>query len=570
MASKKNNPNVQKRIAERKAFVAARPDLSKEVARKRFYVQTRAKELEAAGKTVDRAALRKKFETGTIKRAGFQTQQDIQKAANRRSLADSSNSAPLPGPPSTPRTPSPMTRTKAATTRPDMMAMRRKPIANFKTGAVTPSGNKSNTGSKTTDALANAIDSSVKAIGGLFGRNGGISKLNRAVGKELYGMAESTQATFIAPAWNQSVGRIDKRLKVREATPTEAAITTAVTIGSLAAPGGGTVAGSVARRALGKFAGGRTSRAASAVANEARLMLTKTGGLKPPAPTPVRTAARPTAPGKNFSASVARPKVNATPRPSVKPGEVGGVRISSPKPVKAPVKKAAPKPVKAAPAKKAVPAKKAAPKQKVVDLGEEGYGPGKTWQDEKARLKPKKQQSAKPSIKPKKAPAKKAAPTKKSAAKTKMTQQEKIDYAKSPQMGKDLETMTKGRVKQVPKESAPVKAPATKSVPKTSTGRTSTSPAAGRRVEGVPTFKTQAEYNKFMDTGGKEALRRMSTGQQLSFEQANRAFVIGRSRARQAQVASRVSAAEKRAAVVARRNKMLLERMARKGLTFTE
>jgi len=64
---------VAKRRAERKEFVAKAKErgVSAKTARKRYYVQTRAKELEAQGKPVDRAALRKKFESGNVSRKGF-------------------------------------------------------------------------------------------------------------------------------------------------------------------------------------------------------------------------------------------------------------------------------------------------------------------------------------------------------------------------------------------------------------------------------------------------------------------------------------------------------------------
>ena len=105
---KKEDPNkVAQRKAQRVAFVQSRPDLAPEVARKRFYVQTRAQELEAAGKPVDRAALRQKFETGGVTREGFYTPADIARINARKnvnngtgSLADTKTSTTVT--PSTP------------------------------------------------------------------------------------------------------------------------------------------------------------------------------------------------------------------------------------------------------------------------------------------------------------------------------------------------------------------------------------------------------------------------------------------------------------------------------------
>ena len=77
MAMKKKNPAVAKRVADRKAFVkdkVASKGLDSKEARKRFYVQTRVSEMKAKGKTVTpemRKDLRKKFESGSVSRAGF-------------------------------------------------------------------------------------------------------------------------------------------------------------------------------------------------------------------------------------------------------------------------------------------------------------------------------------------------------------------------------------------------------------------------------------------------------------------------------------------------------------------
>jgi hypothetical protein len=79
MAMKKAKPMVAQRRADRKAFVEktagmASTPKSKQAARQKFFVQTRIKEMEAKGQTVDaakRKELRKKFQSGNVSRAGF-------------------------------------------------------------------------------------------------------------------------------------------------------------------------------------------------------------------------------------------------------------------------------------------------------------------------------------------------------------------------------------------------------------------------------------------------------------------------------------------------------------------
>lgn len=84
MAAKKRAVN-RELINRRVAFVKANPNLSPAEARKRFFVQTRAKELRAAGKEVNRAALRKQFESGKVKRQEFYTATDLKRSSGGRS-----------------------------------------------------------------------------------------------------------------------------------------------------------------------------------------------------------------------------------------------------------------------------------------------------------------------------------------------------------------------------------------------------------------------------------------------------------------------------------------------------
>lgn len=69
-------PKVAARVAARKQAVGAMKGkgVKADAARKRFYVQTRAAELEAKGVKVDKAKrqeLRKKFDSGDVSRKGF-------------------------------------------------------------------------------------------------------------------------------------------------------------------------------------------------------------------------------------------------------------------------------------------------------------------------------------------------------------------------------------------------------------------------------------------------------------------------------------------------------------------
>jgi hypothetical protein len=78
MAKKQRTSQELERIRQRKEFVQANPELDPAEARKRFYVQTRAQELQKSGVEVTkerRAALRQKFASGGVQRQGFIHQQ---------------------------------------------------------------------------------------------------------------------------------------------------------------------------------------------------------------------------------------------------------------------------------------------------------------------------------------------------------------------------------------------------------------------------------------------------------------------------------------------------------------
>ena len=111
---KQQDPNkVAQRKQARVEFVKSNPELTPEIARQRFYVQTRAAELASAGKDVDRAALREKFQTGQVTREGFYTPADVNRfsaARNTDSLSDSKSEPDTPAPSTTsPTTSNPST-----------------------------------------------------------------------------------------------------------------------------------------------------------------------------------------------------------------------------------------------------------------------------------------------------------------------------------------------------------------------------------------------------------------------------------------------------------------------------
>ena len=81
---KKNPAAIAARVEGRKKFVgeARKKGVDAKTARKRYYVKTRSAEMTAAGKKADKAALRKKFESGGVSRDGFYASGDKKRGKN--------------------------------------------------------------------------------------------------------------------------------------------------------------------------------------------------------------------------------------------------------------------------------------------------------------------------------------------------------------------------------------------------------------------------------------------------------------------------------------------------------
>jgi len=132
--AKKRTPEELERIRQRKEFVQSKPDLDPAKARQQFYVQTRVKELEKSGAEVTkerRAALRQKFASGDVQRAGFYTPTDVAKFTGN----NNNNTTP---------TPAPTVRQTGGYVSPSM----RKPVPGFKPGTVQTSSKSKGTGFK--------------------------------------------------------------------------------------------------------------------------------------------------------------------------------------------------------------------------------------------------------------------------------------------------------------------------------------------------------------------------------------------------------------------------------------
>lgn len=239
MAKRELTPRDRELIKRRIEFVRSKPNLDPAEARKRFFVQTRAQELKAAGKPVDRKALRQQYESGKVKRQGFYTEGDLKRIAARTTTTTTTSTT----------TPKPYTErfTPQQQILSDIGRKYTPPRA-----TTTPTGTSTGGGGSWVNRAAARVTGAV--IGGVKDVASGKAARSAVKGAAgyVYGASESLAATFTNPLINQASRAATGRNVpgLREASPTERAVTTGLTAIDIVSVGGARPLTSAARTAL--------------------------------------------------------------------------------------------------------------------------------------------------------------------------------------------------------------------------------------------------------------------------------------------------------------------------------
>lgn len=576
MASSKKNKNTtpqdQALAAKRVAFVKSKPELSPVEARTRFFVQTRAAELQAKGVEVTkqrRQELRQKFASGGVQRTGFYTPADIARAAAAKSTV-------TPPPATLSSRPQDLADYKNTTySYLDKENMARRPVV----PKATPKGNPLGV----SDRFANAVKNPAADF---FG-----SPAGKFV-KGAYNLAESTaesfNATFINPTVNLAGRIVGKNPNLRQAGGMEAAVNTADVILSIVTAGvaKGQVQGvntaikgllpaksglikNTATKISSKFPAGGKSQMVRGADDYAQTALANLGKGPKAGTVDLMTGAY-TAPIKNTAKNTAKNKaaseivtgaddyVKAAVKNYGKGAKSGTVDLATgayQAPIKTAAKKAATKPA----------AKKAAAKTytRMRDIAFD-VANGTPAEQAAAKKVAAKLESA-PKVAPKATPAKSVAPKATPAKATPKTGKQRFEATRT-QARKDVNASNwkdpnnrfvdgyeDGPIdmsKMDFMESSPgystarraTKIKDTASAPKATPAKTTKPKARAKagfkakvnEVKSTPapvsaksSFKTQAEYNDWLKGGGKEILRNMTQGQRNVFLKANDKFVQG-------------------------------------------
>jgi hypothetical protein len=239
--AKKRTPEELARIKARKEFVQSNPELDPAEARKRFFVQTRVRELQKSGADVTRerrAALRQKFLSGDVQRQGFYTPTDVAKFTGSGSTGGStgsSTSGNTGG--STTKKVVPRNRGMLPTPVPSKGEIIKAPSASAQKGWDAEYGvERSN---------SNWYERNVAKPLQRYGATNPVGVPGQAAKDVLFGARNlvnetlgSMAATFTNPAINTVAGWVGKKPKLRQAGALEAAITTAGTILDISTAGG--------------------------------------------------------------------------------------------------------------------------------------------------------------------------------------------------------------------------------------------------------------------------------------------------------------------------------------------
>jgi hypothetical protein len=586
MASSKKNKTQQDQAlaAKRVQFVKANPNLDPAEARKRFFVQTRASELQAKGVEVTkerRQQLRQKFATGGVQRQGFYTPGDLQRIAAAK--ANSGSKPPVtPEPSGTP-------------------SVKPQDLADYK-NTVYSNLSKENTARRPVAPKATSKKGfDEQSFNPMQFLKSPLARGVAGAAKGAYNIAESTaesfNATFINPTVNLVGKAVGKNPNLRQAGALEATINTAdvaLTIATAGVAKGATVPlrgllpakQGVIKSATSKLtskiaAGGKSQvvRSLDEVASAGPRMKVSTpvksstpkAGVKSvgsanQTPSFLKGADEPPAFLKNWvdDANVVggkRNKLVQGPESSFPPMKTGPLDaedfadmpswlretelnrmaekgIKPPKGVK---------PLKSTPAAKAkpkaTPKPKAAPKAKTAkEVGKERFEATRTqarkdinasnWKDPNNRF----------------ADAWDDSPIDMSKVDfSEFGMESAKPYSTARRAAKKTDDVTPAPApKPAAKKAAPKKSAPKKSAPKTTAPKT-TAPKANAKAafnksvapfksgsQSKLTFETQADYNQFLKTGGKERLRQMSPDVRASFERVNEKWMKGATEAKQA------------------------------------
>ena len=562
MASSKKNKNTtpqdQALAAKRVAFVKSKPDLSPLEARTRFFVQTRAAELQAKGVEVTkqkRQELRQKFATGGVQRQGFYTPADIARAA----AAKNNVTPPVVVPPTSTATPQ------------NLADYKMTGYVNASNRTAAPKANKNPLGIND-DFYAAIKDPIGDFQGSPVGR--GITWLGKTASNIVTDTAESMTATFLAPPANLIGAGLNKVTgakpgsewyydRQRVAGPLESAINVADVVLTAATFGGSkgitTVPFAAARRSLVRRAGtkavtkiddvvrgsktaGQIVRGTDDYAEIALKNLGKgpksgtvdlaTGAYKAPIKTAAKNTAKNTAKSKAAGEIVtgADDYLKATLKDLSKGPKSGTVDLATGA-YKAPAKSVAPKSVapKATTPKATAKTPREAGKAKFEATRTQARKDvnASNWKDPNNRF----------------ADAWDDSPVDMS----------KIDFMESAPR---YSTARRPTVKAADAAPAP-KAPAKTTKPKARAkagfkAKVNEVKSTPVKATGKPSFKSQAEYNDWLKGGGKETLRNMNQGERNVFLKANEKFVAGAAAKAQQAAATQAKTTQRALAAQAR------------------
>jgi len=577
MASSKKNKTAQDQAiaAKRVEFVKANPNLDPAEARKRFFVQTRAAELQAKGVEVTkqkRQELRQKFASGGVQRQGFYTPGDLQRIAAAKANTGSTGGSVAP--------------VTGTTTPSGTPSVRPQDLADYK-NTVYSNLSKENTARRSVAPKATSKKGfDEQSFNPMQFFKSPLARGVAGVAKGAYNIAESTgesfNATFINPTANLIGAGLNKVIKgkpgsewyynkQREAGPLEAAINTADVVLAIATAGaskGATVPlkgllpakqgviKSATSKLTSKIAAGGKSQVIRGTEEYAEQAIKGLG--KGPKTGSVDLATGVYQPLKNAKGKVIVPKSKAFPRgldetPSF---------LKTPKTPKPTGSKVTGVDDYVSSALQNI---GKGQKAGSVDLATGKYNPpsyskmkdididlkfGNAAEKANAKKAASKLNPQKPKATPKSKPAAAKPPAAKPAA-PKSAKKEidrfadawddspidmsKVDFSEfGMESSKPYSTARRATKKVEDVAPAPAPKPAAKkaarkkSAPKTTAPKANAKAAFDKSVAPFKTgsqtkltFKTQAEYNQFLKTGGKERLRQMSPDVRASFERVN-------------------------------------------------